>query len=205
MANRPGFVLGFLGALCVLTVDPPASWAATGDGTAVKRLVVRTYDNAGLASFERPIATNEASAILRDAGLELAWRDCRVGCAEALGRDEIVVRLVTAPATAAPGSLGYALVDLEQGKGTLATVYLDRIRSIARRTGVDAGRLIGRAIAHEIGHLLLGTSRHSAAGLMRARWSDREVKRDVETDWSLKSEVSRFKSETSRLKSDPIR
>ena len=147
---------------------------------------------------------------MRDAGVELAWRDCRVGCAEALGSDEIVVRIVTAPKTAVPGSLGYALVDLEQGRGTLATIYLDRIRSIARRTGVDAGRLIGRAIAHEIGHLLLGTSRHSAAGLMRARWSDREVQRDMETDWSLKSEVSslevsRLKLEVSGLKADPSR
>ena len=99
-----------------------------------------------------------------------------------------------------PGSLGYALVALEQGRGTLATIYLDRIRSIARRTGVDAGRLIGRAIAHEIGHLLLGTSRHSAAGLMRARWSDREVQLDFQTDWSIKSDVSSLKSELSRLK-----
>ena len=147
--------------------------------------MVRTYDNIGLAATEAPIARDEASAILGDAGLLLLWRDCRTGCTDALGPDEVVVRIVTAPKTAAPGSLGYAIVDLEQETGTLATVYADRIQSIARRAGVDAGRLIGRAIAHEIGHLLLGTSRHSAAGLMRARWSDREVQRDLEPDWTL--------------------
>jgi hypothetical protein len=70
----------------------------------------------------------------------------------------------------------------------LATVYADRVKSVAKRTGANAGRLIGRAMAHEIGHLLLGTSHHSVAGLMRARWSDGEVQRDLEPDWALSSQ-----------------
>jgi hypothetical protein len=36
-------------------------------------------------------------------------------------------------------------------------------------------RALGRALAHEIGHYLLGTSRHTARGLMRAHFLPREL------------------------------
>src|SRR4029453_1036018 len=37
-------------------------------------------------------------------------------------------------------------------------------------------RGLGRALAHEIGHYLLGTSRHTARGLMRAHFSPVELR-----------------------------
>ena len=37
-------------------------------------------------------------------------------------------------------------------------------------------RALGRALAHEIGHYLLGTSRHAARGLMRAHFSPLELR-----------------------------
>jgi hypothetical protein len=82
-------------------------------------------------------------------------------------------------------SLGCALIDLQHRAGTLATVYPDRINAVASRAGVDAGMLLGRAVAHEIGHLLLGTAHHSAGGLMRALWSDQELQRGLTADWTF--------------------
>jgi hypothetical protein len=38
------------------------------------------------------------------------------------------------------------------------------------------GVLLGHGIAHEIGHLLLGTQRHSSSGLMQAHWDARELR-----------------------------
>jgi hypothetical protein len=32
------------------------------------------------------------------------------------------------------------------------------------------GKVLGHAMAHEIGHVLLGTDAHSVGGLMKARW-----------------------------------
>jgi hypothetical protein len=37
------------------------------------------------------------------------------------------------------------------------------------------GRVLGRALAHEIGHYLLRSRQHSATGLMRARWMAPDV------------------------------
>jgi len=72
-------------------------------------------------------------------------------------------------------ALGTSLLDLEQRAGVLMTVDAVPIRAIAEQTSTDVSILLGRAIAHEIGHLLLGSSRHAGAGLMRAFWSQEEL------------------------------
>ena len=158
--------------------------AANGESSAAERLVVRTYIYGGSSGQEMAIARETASGILEEAGFELVWRDCSVGCLDALGRGEVLLRVVVAPASAPPGSLGCSVVDLQHRTGALSTVYADRIAEAANRVGVDTGRLLGRAIAHELGHLLLGTSRHSPGGLMRALWADRELQRDRSSDWT---------------------
>jgi len=40
--------------------------------------------------------------------------------------------------------------------------------------------LLGHVLAHEIGHILQGTDRHSETGLMKARWDSREI---MAMDW----------------------
>jgi len=50
---------------------------------------------------------------------------------------------------------------------------------------MDEGELLGRAMAHEVGHLLLGTREHAAAGLMRGKWTSRELKTNRGADWQL--------------------
>jgi hypothetical protein len=48
---------------------------------------------------------------------------------------------------------------------------------MARRYEVSTELVLGCAIAHELGHLLLPVRGHSAAGLMRACWSRNEFHR----------------------------
>ena len=47
------------------------------------------------------------------------------------------------------------------------------------------GTLLGRAMAHEIGHLLMGRAAHAVRGLMRPRWTRAEVARNVKADWGF--------------------
>jgi hypothetical protein len=82
-----------------------------------------------------------------------------------------------------PDALGASVVEARARGGTLATVFLDLIEPVAHRTGAGVHTLLGRAIAHEVGHLLLGTSTHSPTGLMRATWTDHELGRNDERDW----------------------
>ena len=79
--------------------------------------------------------------------------------------------------------LGNALINSDVGTGVLATVYIDRVEWVAKRTGVDRDTLLGRAIAHELGHLLMATSIHHTHGLMRGVWTPSEIRRRQERDW----------------------
>lgn len=64
----------------------------------------------------------------------------------------------------------------------MATLFHDQIDAVARRTVVARSALLGRALAHEVGHLL-GIRGHSLSGLMRAVWTDDELTRDRPDDW----------------------
>ena len=81
--------------------------------------------------------------------------------------------------------LGEAFVDTGAGAGVLATIYADRVKLMAELSGTDAASLLGRAIAHELGHLLLATNAHSPSGLMRARWTPSDILGNQIADWVL--------------------
>jgi hypothetical protein len=107
-------------------------------------------------------------------------------CQAPLASNELVARIL--PAGTAEGrtyliTLGDALVDVETGSGSIATVSTDRVRTMAQGAGADVAQLLGRAMAHEIGHLLLGTTQHASQGPMRASWSGADHRRDLKTDW----------------------
>jgi hypothetical protein len=101
------------------------------------------------------------------------------------GHGELMVRLVRSTAQSPTGDdeLGTALVDPATGTGILATVYVDRVERLARTSEGDLGALLGRAMAHEIGHLLMGQASHAARGLMRPRWTRAEIVRNARADW----------------------
>jgi hypothetical protein len=100
-----------------------------------------------------------------------------------------LVRLAGTPSARGELSLGYSLVDTSISEGALATIYVDRVAWLSAQAGpraaVDGPTLLGYAIAHEVGHLLLGTNAHDAAGLMRAIWSRAQLQRNDPADWQF--------------------
>lgn len=58
--------------------------------------------------------------------------------------------------------------------GVNATVYFDRVRLASTRSGVPLALLLAHAIAHEMGHVLLKTNRHTRSNLMAETWSRTE-------------------------------
>jgi hypothetical protein len=150
-------------------------------------------------------ARTSAVHSLDRAGMAVMWLDCTVRqppdqaldpCAAPLGAREVVVRLLNAGANSTPDSLGFAYVDVDRGRGVLATVYTDRVRTLAAAANIEAGSLMGRTLAHEVAHLLLGTTAHSPRGLMRGRWEASDVRRARQGDWWLSAgEGRRMRSE----------
>jgi hypothetical protein len=149
---------------------------------AAQHIVVRSYNTIGLPLSMLDRAESTVAELLHEAGIDGSWRNCRTTngpssqstdlCADVLNASEVIVRIVRTPrAITDVEVLGYSHVDVYQRHGTLATVFADRVRTLATGLRVDQGTLLGRAITHEVGHLLLGTLDHSDTGLMRGTWN----------------------------------
>jgi hypothetical protein len=147
-------------------------------------LTVRLYNTASIPTPELVGARRTAESILSDAELNVMFRHCgrpartddpATPCDSSLQPSEVVVRIIAAPefnTSLDPEAYGVTYVVKETNRGWLATVFSDRIEQAATRVGVDPGTLLGRVMAHEVGHLLLGRGYHGEAGVMRAEWSD---------------------------------
>jgi hypothetical protein len=165
---------------------------AIGGPVTRPSVIIRIYDSVGLASDRLTTARHAVSAVLKPAGIDITWRDCRragtngSSCNGALEPTEVIIRVVNAASTTqADDRLGYSSVDVQHHYDCLATVFADRIEAMAGRTQSDQATLLGHVMAHEIGHLLMGTSTHSPIGLMRKRFSDDELRRRSQIDWQL--------------------
>jgi hypothetical protein len=51
-----------------------------------------------------------------------------------------------------------------------AFVFYNRIVDLARLNGVDIAPILGHALAHEMGHVLLPYGSHTSQGIMREEW-----------------------------------
>ena len=164
--------------------------------------VIRIYDGGATDTQTRADAILTAARIVHESGADAAWKDCTPDgtmrrCATVRGPRDLMIRILQASSTttrqpagathgdvAVPGmTLGFAVLKSESGAGVLGTIFMDRVRMTAERTGVDPAVLLGRAIAHEAGHLLLGTGGHARSGLMREVWTDQELTQDRPEDW----------------------
>ena len=180
--------------------------AATGSAET-RRVVVRVYETGiGDVAF-RTAAIRTAASIVEMAGVFVEWYDCtdngrRPVCQDARRSGNFIARIMPTLTPGAPlrklsvealgaqgdePPLGFAVVDPDTHAGKMATVFHDQVQAVARRTGVARSELLGRALAHEVGHLLLGVRGHSRSGIMRAVWTDDELTRDRSDDWVFAS------------------
>ena len=201
---------GLFSVLALLASTVSATAADPGVMSDV-RVTVRTYDVTDLPAETRATALATAADILRSAGVDVEWMECdgvfvRQGdnpCLAPLRRTELSVRFVRFPPP--PGHhgilpLGYALVDTRRQTGVLATMYVDRVAGLAATCEVDFGRLLGRAVAHEIGHLLLGTAQHADNGLMQAFWSRESIRGSADAQWVFTAREARGMRDALRVR-----
>ena len=64
--------------------------------------------------------------------------------------------------------------------GAYITVFINPAQQKSRIESLSNGAFLGHAVAHEVGHLLLGANSHSSAGIMRPVW------RTVDEEWMVK-------------------
>jgi hypothetical protein len=174
----------------------------TGTRTPAKAVIddsilVRIYDNAGVLISELAAALRTTHEILRRADLGVDWVQCRARrdgpvpavCDQPLSSGDVVVRLIEGSdkESGERRALGYSLFDAD-GVSGFATVYVDRVDWLAKRAQYPRAPVLGRAIAHEIGHLILRSNAHTESGLMREVWTAEQVVRDRREDWTFSAD-----------------
>lgn len=158
------------------------------------RLNVRVFNYAQVSPETWNPAQEVASRILYRTGIETHWLKCSLSsegklipevCEQPAEPSDLVLRLV--PVSAATraqfgdGTLGIA-AQPEKGTPASGSVFYSRVQNLAKGGTAPVPVILGHAVAHEIGHLLLGSNSHSTLGLMRARWSRQDLQNAVAGD-----------------------
>ena len=148
-----------------------------------RRISIHLYNLSGIPAHTLDQAIREVSRIFAEQDVTINWTAGAREAEEAHTTDQsgpavtrdapvrpfLVVRVGRGLAFKAPnGVLGVSRPHAEFGIS--ATIFQERIEGLCQETGRDFALLLGHAIAHEIGHVALGSDAHSLTGIMRARW-----------------------------------
>lgn len=160
----------------------------------------------------------ESEAIWRQYGVQLEWTEAGVSeTAASVALDASVERrFERRHDMKRPAVLGIALVKPDAPNLQPIRVSLDATERVLalRDTGRPAmagivldwelARALGRVLAHEIGHVLLGVTYHDRAGLMRATFRAEELGGPDRSGFSLTcGSVGRLKSRLRALSGEP--
>jgi len=200
-----GMVVGlFMTGSAGLGGDIPA---ARGEPNPKITITIYNYTQAPSGTLDEAEAV--AARIFERAGIESLWQEHR---AAATGSEttanaprtrnevhitmHIIPRSMAARLASSQICLGLSVVPSGNKRGDMAYVFYHRVQELARGRNLSAADSLGHAMAHEIGHLLLGTNSHSPTGLMRARWDRSDLLRAA-TGWLIftDAEAERLRAE----------
>ena len=160
-------------------------WSATFSGQAKDRQLVLVYNTSPVTEQILIEAEMEASRIFREGVIELQWLNCRIPaelhpetdpCREHFNESPLYLQVLPS-AGAFPNERALAHAAVAPEGGNRATVFFDRLRKFMEVSNAPCGvaRMLGHVMAHEMGHLLLSTPRHSAKGIMAGPWNGKDI------------------------------
>ena len=181
--GRPGL------GVCLLTslaVCPAAVLAQRDVVESPRRVDVLLTSASELSKTARQSMMVEAETIWSQQGVVIEWTSPEVVRPIASNRLRALVvqkrliasgvadQLTVGELVRPPGEHAVALISIENAEHLVASVRrrpgYELITFDERRLGI----VLGRALAHEIGHYLLGTPTHARSGLMRPNFNARE-------------------------------
>jgi hypothetical protein len=156
------------------------------EANRMANITISVYDYANVSTGLLISAEEDARRIFRQAGVETVWTTCLPKLEKVQPNDcyavdnshlmlKILPRAISAQARDRSDVLGTALVD-DKGVGYYAYVFYDSVQRVAEERKLGHA-MLGDVLAHEIGHLLLGSNSHSVSGIMSAHWRGEELRR----------------------------
>jgi hypothetical protein len=143
-------------------------------------MTISVHNYADVPSKLLTAAEEQAREIYHRAGLETVWLNCSPKLEKIEPESchfsdathltlKISPRAFNAQVRDRNDVLGTAYPD-DTGVGYFAYVFYDRVQELAERQRLGH-TLLASVMAHEIGHLLLGSNSHSLGGIMCAHWN----------------------------------
>ena len=132
-------------------------------------LAIRILNSARVPRAILLDAETLAAHIFHEAGVEIAWADT--------GPADFWLHLLKdKPRRLAPDTAGFTVL-MPPGAATASYAGISYAVVTQQAAGLHAAvsELLGAAIAHEIGHLILGPNSHAPGGIMAPRFRAREI------------------------------
>jgi hypothetical protein len=149
--------------------------AAPSQSSPYAPLRIRVFDRAGVPGLTMGYAEAEAERLLATAGIRIEWlnirateiRPYRFACMSS----DVCLEVVRGSKPGLEQNVFSAAIwHASEARGL---VLYDRVLA-ARRPSVFAFQILGKTMAHEVGHLLLGPESNSGTGIMRPLWATRD-------------------------------
>ena len=158
--------LGWLGILLVVVA------ASGANASGRPQVVVHVDDRAQVPAADFAAARQEVDLIFSEAGISVIWAEGRFPAsiigpsATKDGRRHVALLLVNAGEDSQPSAgcmLGFA-----NRNPAVAYAFYNRIVEQGELRPINVPIVLGRVVAHELGHVLLPPNAHSAYGIMRS-------------------------------------
>jgi hypothetical protein len=166
------FCLGLMVALNGAGQAAPETMSTHEESPTV---TILSFDFVLLSEKIQKAMQDRMDKIYRQAGVELEWAPCPTkegtmalypNCIGFKETTHMALRILpAAPKGMKTDAKGEALLGPR-----IVNVFWDRVQNEAARYNVPISDMLAQVIAHEIGHLLLGSNSHSSNGIMMGRW-----------------------------------
>jgi len=174
----------------------------------VPAITVSVYDDIRLPPRVLADAEREATRIYERAGVPILWISCAMSsdahtdlrCREQPSPMHLNVRIVPHAVTASDSVFGVAFLS-EEGTGVYTDVFYDSIEKLDQDSHIGSARVLGHVMAHELGHLILGSNAHSYWGVMCPSWHREELRLASMGNLVFSEEQARFMRERLSRKS----
>jgi hypothetical protein len=159
-----GRLLATAGISAILGLAPSVAEAAR---VPPATLTVNLVDLVGIPQADLGVAKAEAVSVFRHAGIDVRWATGPLPALSAHTAPADVVALFLVDGAEPDPRAGAEVMGEAYRAVRRAYVFCDRLTAESNEHQTNRSVVLGRVMAHEIGHLLLPDRTHSRIGIMR--------------------------------------
>jgi hypothetical protein len=156
------------------------------DGARHPVITIRVADFSRLPQGTLAKAEKYADEVFERTGVSIRWMACPAGVADVAARnpcledprpDEfwLLIEMQKPPGRSRDMMAYVGFEDETNGTSRRAGVFFPAVQSTASRFHAEVYQVLGAAVTHELGHLLLGADWHSRRGVMRPNWGREQI------------------------------